>query len=216
MKERGKIEKKLLSQGYSLVGVDEVGRGCIAGPVFAACVALDYEELERLSDGQRHLIRDSKKLSAAQRAGILPTIRQISREAYIAMADVREIETLGIVPATFKAMRRALKLCEQPYSMLLIDGNQPLANYYGEQTQVIGGDQLCYAIAAASILAKEARDTYMQQQAQKYPEYGFESHVGYGTKAHIESIHKIGICPLHRKNFAPIKHMVNQPGSPTP
>lgn len=212
MEHKGKIEKELLESGYSIVGVDEVGRGCIAGPVFAACVALDYDLLNQLSNKEKSLIRDSKKLSSTQRARILPIIHQISQEAYIAMANVREIETLGIAPATFKAMRRSLKLCQHNYTMLLVDGNQPLANYHGEQRQVIGGDQLCYAIAAASILAKEARDQFMQSQAERYPEYGFESHVGYGTKAHIENIHKLGICPLHRRNFAPIKNMVSTSG----
>ncbi len=206
---RGELEQRLIAEGYSIVGVDEVGRGCIAGPVFAACAALDYEGLAKLPEKQRSLIRDSKTLSAKQRASIIPAILQVTRESYIAMASSEEIDVLGIVPATFKAMRRAIKQCNQNYSMLLIDGNQKLPGYLGEQSQVIGGDGLCYAIAAASILAKEARDRYMEEQATKFPEYGFELHVGYGTKVHLAQLEKLGACPIHRRSFAPIRNMIH-------
>jgi len=116
-----------------------------------------------------------------------------------------EIDDLGIVAATFLAMRRAIAACNRPIDMLLIDGKWPIPHYGGQQQAVIKGDFLCYSIAAASILAKEVRDSFMQEQAGLFPAYGFESHVGYGTKRHLAMIERNGICPLHRISFVPIK-----------
>jgi ribonuclease HII len=205
---KGELEKKLQAEYGSLVGLDEVGRGCLAGPVFAACVAINFSELERLDDKTKSLIRDSKTLSAKQREKIIPVIKQISDEAYIAHATVREIEQLGIVDATFLAMRRALSLCRDQYEMVLIDGNIKIRHYAGRQTCVIGGDGSCFSIAAASILAKDARDKFMKDLGERFPAYGFEKHVGYGTAKHMQAIKDHGICELHRRNFAPIRKRV--------
>ncbi len=199
---QGDIEKKFLSQGKQLIGVDEVGRGCIAGPVFAACTSLDYAALDALSPADRALIRDSKTLSHEQRSRVIPAIQDIAVEAGIGMADVSEVETLGIVQATFLAMKRALALCFQRYDILLIDGRAKITGYQGTQEAIIKGDSLCYAIAAASIIAKEARDDYMRHIASKFPLYGFDKHVGYGTNHHREMIRAHGLCPLHRRNFS--------------
>lgn len=212
---KGKIEKEFSAQGYSLLGIDEVGRGCLAGPVYAACVSLDYSALALLTDKERDLVRDSKKLSRLQRQRILPTIKHIANEAYIAHATAREIEELGILDATFLAMRRAISLCSSLYDMVLIDGNIKIRQYAGRQTCVIGGDSSCYAIAAASILAKEARDKFMANQAEKFPVYGFESHVGYGTKKHMDALKEHGLCDLHRRNFAPVKKLLTTSSAPT-
>ena len=208
--KRGELEHSLLQQGKSIIGIDEVGRGCIAGPVVVCCVSLNYDEVLKLDDKTRGLIRDSKKLSAKQRAEIKPLLEDtLITESHIGVCSAREIETLGIAPATFAAMLKALSKCRHPYDMLLVDGNQKVTGYTGEQTVIVGGDQSCYAIAAASILAKETRDRFMKEDAAaEFPHYGFENHVGYGTKAHIDSIKEFGICTLHRKNFAPIRHMI--------
>lgn len=206
--DRGKIEKHLLESHKMIVGIDEVGRGCIAGPIYAAAVQLDYDKLFELDESELNLIRDSKKLSHKQRQKILPVLESIAIESHVCSASVREIEALGIVNANFRAMRRALRLCKNVPEVILLDGNSKLPRYNGKQKTVVGGDSLCFAIAAASIMAKEARDDYMRQQSLKYPEYDFSSNMGYGTKSHMSGISEYGICPLHRKNFGPIaKHV---------
>ncbi len=206
--KKGKIEADFLKQYSIIFGVDEVGRGCLAGPVFAACVALDYSLLDKLSVREKELIRDSKTLSQKQRQSIIPIIHNISKEWGVSSSSAREIEKYGIVPATFRAMRRAMRQCPSSPDLLLLDGKHPLPRYGGEQRAIVGGDALCFAIAAASILAKEARDELMRGQAQKYPAYDFSANVGYGTAKHLRGIAEHGICPLHRRNFAPVARMV--------
>ena len=207
--ERGNLEKQWLKSKSSLVGVDEVGRGCIAGPVFAACVAIDYDELFALPDKKRALIRDSKTLSAKQREEIAPIIKAIATESYIAMVSVQKIEEYGIRDASLLAMQRAISLCQKPYDVVMVDGRDKIPEYMGKQLSVIGGDNLAYCIAAASILAKISRDRYMQKASEKFPEYQFEKHVGYGTKAHMEALATHGACPLHRKTFAPVRRALS-------
>ena len=208
--QRGLIEKLYIDQGYTIVGVDEVGRGCIAGDVYAGAVVLDYKKLYELDENQRELIKDSKKLSANQREKICSLIHQVSRSYAVASASVEEIFDLGIVDAVMLAMRRAMKKLDVEYNFLLIDGKQPLKNCPIKQLAVIKGDYLCYSVAAASILAKVQRDKYMHNQANFYPGYGFESHVGYGTKKHMEKIREIGISPIHRRNFEPITSYIRE------
>lgn len=207
---RGAIEQFLIKNGSNhLIGVDEVGRGCIAGPVHAAAVCLDYEALAKLPEKTKALIRDSKKLSAKQRQSIIKTLDSICISYSVGCASVEEIESLGIVTATFTAMHRAINdLGAFDNRFLLIDGRDELRDYVGSQLNVIKGDSLCYCIAAASIFAKVARDSFMQDQASVYPGYGFEKHVGYGTAAHISHLKELGVTSLHRKNFAPIKNML--------
>ncbi len=205
---KGDIEKRAIKANRKPIGVDEVGRGCLAGPVYASVVALDYEKIESLDEKTKGLIRDSKALSHKQRQKILPVIHEVSLEYGVGFSTAREIEQLGIVPATFLAMRRAYDKLKSPYDLLLIDGNQKHPNMPMEQMTVVGGDALCFAIAAASILAKEARDEFMRAAHEQYPVFGFADHVGYLTKAHMEAIKSHGITPLHRRNFAPIKDMV--------
>ena len=202
---RGRLERTFLQAGLSLAGVDEVGRGCLAGPVHAGCAMLDWVKFRRLPSKRRLLIRDSKQLTAKQRGELIPLLSDLCTVWHVASATAEEIDDLGIVAATFLAMRRAIAACNRPIDMLLIDGKWPVPNYDGPQQAVIKGDFLCYSIAAASILAKEVRDSYMHEQAGLFPAYGFESHVGYGTKRHLAMIERYGICPLHRTTFAPIK-----------
>ncbi|RZA22461.1 MAG: ribonuclease HII [Proteobacteria bacterium] len=190
------------------MGVDEVGRGCLAGPVYAAVVALDYYAIDDLDEKLRDLIRDSKQLSSKQRAKIVPVIHEVALEYGVGSASTREIEDLGIVPATFLAMTRAYEQLKTPWDLLLIDGNQKHPNLPLEQMTIVGGDALCYAIAAASILAKEARDAVMRAAHEEYPQYGFADHVGYSTKAHLQALRTHGITPLHRRNYAPVRDLL--------
>lgn len=213
---RGRIERQLLADGRTFVGVDEVGRGCLAGPVFAACAIMDFAKLKTVKAPLRGLVRDSKLLSQQQRSRIVPILEKICAEWYVASASVEEIERIGILQASFLAMRRAIACIKRPYDLVLVDGKHKIAGHDGEQRTVIKGDNLCFSIAAASILAKEARDDYMRFQATKFPKYGFESHVGYGTPQHLDMIEQHGICLLHRRNFEPIRSQHGFPAAPTP
>ena len=145
---QGSIEKALIKEGKSFVGVDEVGRGCIAGPVYVAAVALDFVKLLKLPKSTRSLIRDSKTLSRSQRRKILPIIESLSTDCQVAFSSVREIEQQGIVPAINEAIKRALDHCQNKYDLLLFDGKHTLPFYRRPQKAIIKGDHLCYCIAA--------------------------------------------------------------------
>lgn len=206
MTERGAIERKLFKSGHlQIAGVDEVGRGCLAGPVYAGSCILDYEKVFHLDEKTRSYLRDSKKLTPRIRKEMCVLVKELAKSHGLGSASVEEIEANGIVKATFLAMRRAIEQLTSPIDWLLVDGNKPLPGYQNKQASVINGDNLCYCIAASSIIAKEARDELMRKKAEEYPEYGFENHVGYGTKQHLEAITKKGVTLLHRRNFAPIK-----------
>ena len=177
----------------TVAGVDEAGRGPLAGPVFAAAVILPFgTEIEGLND--------SKKLSEAKREKLFDIITDKAVAYGIASASEKEIDGINILEATFLAMNRALKQIEGSFDLALIDGNRNKGIEYPSVT-VIKGDALCADIAAASILAKVSRDRFMYTMAEKYPQYGFEKHKGYGTKLHYENIAKYGVCPIHRKTF---------------
>ncbi len=208
--DRGVLENKLLARGRTILGVDEVGRGCLAGPLFAGACILDYQRLRKLSREVLVNLRDSKKLNALKRQRMVVTIREIALEAHLGVATEREIEELGIVQANTLAILRAAQQCKSAYDIVLVDGRQRISGIDAEQLPVIKGDDLCYAIAAAAILAKEARDEFMHQEARTYPGYGFETHVGYGTVLHRKMIEQYGICPLHRKNFEPIRSLLGR------
>jgi ribonuclease HII len=207
---KGAIERRVLRKDRRPIGVDEVGRGCLAGPVYAAIVALDYHAIDDLDEQTRNLIRDSKLLSSKQRERIVPVIHEVSIEWGVGSASVQEIESLGIVKATFLAMSRAYDQLETPWDLLLIDGNQHHPSIPLEQMAIIGGDALCYAIAAASILAKEARDSVMRDAHKTYPHYGFADHVGYSTKKHLQALHTHGVTPIHRRNYAPVRNLLSK------
>ncbi len=207
--EKGRLEKLLLEEGRLFAGVDEVGRGCLAGPVVTGALILDFEKLFNLSTKEIGLIRDSKKLSARQRATILPVLKEIAVDYRLDYGTVDEIEELGIVGATFLSMKRALGGLSAAFDLVLLDGNRPIPNYTKEQKTIVKGDSSCFAIAGASILAKQERDSYMIEMGKNFPDYGFESHVGYGTKKHMESLKDFGACSLHRKNFAPVQQSMN-------
>ena len=194
MSELWELENELYAQGYSLLcGVDEAGRGPLAGPVCAAAVILPAGlEIPGLND--------SKKLSEKQREALFEPIKAAAKAYGIAFASVEEIENLNILNATFLAMNRAIsQLYPQP-DLALIDGNRNTGITVPSRC-VVKGDSRCADIAAASVLAKVSRDRYMLEMAEKFPEYGFERHKGYGTKLHYAAIREYGPCPIHRLSF---------------
>ena len=207
--QKGAIEHTLIEEGYTLAGLDEVGRGCLAGPVVAACVVLDYQKLFALDRRTLSKIRDSKTLSAKQCAELIELIQTISMDISLGTAEPRDIESIGILNATFLAMNRAVSSLQKVKpNLLLVDGNQRIREQPIDQRTIVKGDSLCFAIAAASIIAKEHRDAYMRSCSVELPHWGFEKHVGYGTADHLAAIKSHGICDLHRRNFAPIRNML--------
>jgi ribonuclease HII len=182
-----------------IVGIDEVGRGCWAGPLVAGAVILS-----RPIAG----LRDSKKLSVAQRSKLSSTILATSRATGLGWVSPEEIDTIGLTKAVGLAMQRALLQITIDYDQLIIDGN---INYFSDNPRsiaVIKADDTIAEVSAASIIAKVARDAHMADIATLYPAYGFERHVGYGTKFHIDALKKYGVTPLHRKSYKPIKALL--------
>lgn len=189
------FENQAISEGFRFIaGVDEVGRGCLAGAVVAAACILD------LSKSLPEFLNDSKKLSEKKRRQIDKEIRQSAIAFSIAQVEAEEIDEINILQATKKAMRLAIENLAPKADYLLIDALE-LREISLPQKAIIKGDAISASIAAASILAKTYRDNLMCKLAETYPEYGFEKHVGYGTKAHFEAIKQHGACPLHRKTF---------------
>ena len=182
------------SLGLRLIcGVDEAGRGPLAGPVCAAAVILpEHLQIPGLND--------SKKLTDKKRRELFPVIQEQAIAYGIGLASEQEIDEINILQATFLAMRRALEQLTVRPEIALIDGNRETDFGLPVKT-VVKGDSLSANIAAASILAKVTRDNLMMELAQQYPEYGFEIHKGYGTKAHYEALRTYGPCPIHRKTF---------------
>lgn len=189
-----KIENELFAQGYQAIcGVDEAGRGPLAGPVCAAAVILPAGlEIPGLND--------SKKLTDKRRRELFPIIKQQAIAYGIGLADHKEIDEINILQATYLAMERAISQLSLHPDIALIDGNR--AKDFGIDVKtVVKGDSLSASIAAASILAKVTRDDIMLKMAEDYPGYGFEVHKGYGTKAHYAAITALGACPIHRMTF---------------
>ena len=193
------FENQIYDEGFSLVcGVDEAGRGPLAGPVCAAAVILPRGlEIPGLND--------SKKLSEKKREELYDVIKENAITYGIAFADVAEIEEHNILAATFIAMNRAIAQLEPKPAIALIDGNRTLGIEMLSRS-VVKGDSKCADIAAASVLAKVTRDRYMMEMAEKYPQYHFDKHKGYGTKLHYEALHKFGPSEIHRLSFLKKMH----------
>ena len=190
--------QEFLPLGRDVAGVDEVGRGCLFGPVFAAAVVLEDSAADRLLKAG---LTDSKKLSAKRRADLVPLIQSLSEAFGMGQASAREIDACGIRVATERAMLRALQRLPQTPGLVLVDGNLPLRLWQGPQRTVIAGDSRSAAIAAASVLAKEARDALIRRLSARFPGYGLERHAGYGTAQHRQSLMASGPTPLHRHTF---------------
>lgn len=181
-----------------IAGVDEVGRGPLAGAVVAAAVILDPQQ-------PIVGLNDSKKLSAKRREALAAAIRAKALAWSLGRAEVAEIDSMNILQATFLAMQRALEGLHIQPDLVQIDGNRcPSLPYQMEA--IIGGDATVAAISAASILAKVTRDAEMVEWDALYPQYGFAKHKGYGTAAHLAALRKFGATPLHRKSFAPVRN----------
>ena len=188
------IEAALREEGgLSLCGVDEAGRGPLAGPVFASAVVLPHG-LEICG------LNDSKKLSVRKREALFDEIIQSALDYAIASATVEEIEERNILGATYLAMNRAIAGLHSPPALALIDGNRSEGITYPCKC-IVGGDGKCASIAAASILAKVSRDRVMEEYEAQYPQYGFGKHKGYGTKQHTEALLEHGFCEIHRPSF---------------
>lgn len=188
------IEDEQYAQGYTTIcGVDEAGRGPLAGPVYAAAVILPpHANIPGLND--------SKKLSDKRRRELFPVICQQALAYGIGFATEQEIDELNILQATFLAMERAVQQLGLSADLLLIDGNRQKDFGIPAKT-VVKGDSLSANIAAASVLAKVTRDDWMISMAEQYPAYGFEIHKGYGTRAHYAALEQYGPCPIHRMSF---------------
>jgi ribonuclease HII len=189
------FENQAIGQGFRFVaGVDEVGRGCLAGAVVAAAVVLDLSK--PLPEG----LNDSKKISAKRRERLDVEIRETALAFAIAQVEADEIDRINILQATKKAMRLAIGNLNPQADFLLIDALE-LKDVRLPQKAIIHGDAISASIAAASIIAKTYRDNLMQELDRLYPVYGFSKHVGYGTKAHFEALRAHGACVIHRKTF---------------
>lgn len=188
-------EKLAAEGGYKFIcGVDEAGRGPLAGPVFAAAVILPMDcEIEGLND--------SKKLSEKKREALFDVIKEKAIAYSVASASVDEIEEFNILKATYLAMNRAILGLHIAPDFAIIDGNRIPDNAPTKCEALIKGDFKSMSVAAASILAKVSRDRLLVEYDKKYPEYNFKKHKGYGTKEHYEAINKYGICEIHRKSF---------------
>ena len=195
MSELWNYEHAAFAEGYDLVcGVDEAGRGPLAGPVCAAAVILP-KDLEIAG------LNESKKLTDKRRRELYDVITEQAVAYGIAFADEKEIDEINILQATFLAMRRAVEQLKVPPELALVDGNREPD--FGEipVKTIVKGDSLSASIAAASILAKVTRDRFMEEQDAVYPQYGFAVHKGYGTKAHYAALREFDACPIHRRSF---------------
>jgi ribonuclease HII len=187
-------EQSLWDSGIRYIaGIDEVGRGPLAGPVVAAAVI--FEAGVRIEG-----VNDSKQLTEKKRESLFPLIYEHAASVGIGVVDHLEIDKINILKATYRAMHLAVEQLGVRPEHLLVDG--PRFEVVGIPfTAIVRGDARCFSIAAASIIAKVTRDRFMMEFDARYPQYGFKKHKGYGTKAHLESIKKFGRCPIHRKSF---------------
>lgn len=191
LNELTQVDLPLWAAGRAFAGIDEAGRGPLAGPVVAACVVMPPQPLLPGVD-------DSKKLSEKRREALFDAVRGCARFVGVGVATAREIDELNILQATRLAMARAAQ--GAPCALFLVDAIDRL-DVPGEVRGIIHGDALCYSIAAASIIAKVTRDRMMRELDARYPQYGFAAHKGYGTRAHIEALCTLGPCPEHRRSF---------------
>jgi len=198
-----KEEKNIFDRGIDFVGgIDEAGRGPLAGPVVSACVVCgkDFVVPEELLD-----VKDSKKLTEKRREELFEEIYISTLGVGVGICNHEIIDKVNILQATFLSMKKSIEMATIKPEFILLDGRMPIPNLDIKQRTIIGGDNISFLIAAASIIAKVTRDRLMKEIDEKYPEYGFMKHKGYGTKVHMESLKKHGPCAIHRKTFGPVK-----------
>jgi len=238
------LEKKLFDEGYEIViGVDEAGRGPLAGPVVACAAALRTPLGHSMSKSREwDLVRDSKKLSEKQREKVFDFVCE-NFYIGIGICDHKTVDRINILEASFLAMKKAIASLKREITndkfpmtnqiqnpneknfkntkyniqntwyIILVDGNKKIPNFSMEQMTVVGGDRIVKSISAASIIAKVTRDRTMLSMHKKYPVYGFDHHKGYGTKLHMDALKKHGPCEIHRQSFAPVTRLA--PASPS-
>ena len=229
-------EKEFLAQGFEFViGIDEAGRGPLAGPVVASAVFLKNHNLldEKCAFKELDLIRDSKKLSHSQREKAYKFVHEHFHVG-VGICNHETIDRINILEASFLAMKEAISSLAREISnsklqipnktqsaswrtkfkiqnsIILVDGNKIIPNCSYRQEAIVGGDGIVKSISAASIIAKVTRDRIMLEMHEKYPEYDFDKHKGYGTKLHMEKIQKYGPCQIHRKSFEPMKSLLKK------
>jgi ribonuclease HII len=200
------MERDAWAAGRTVAGLDEAGAGPIAGPITAGCVVLDPRRVDELVG-----VDDSKSLSAKRRAEHADRIREVALAWAVAESSVQEIDRFNVLRAGLLAMRRALEEVQTALEVheLFVDARE-LPEVKLPQRNLVKGDARSLSIAAASILAKEARDDRMRRATEAFPQYGFERHKGYGTPEHVAALREHGVTPLHRRSFEPIRTMLSQ------
>ena len=203
-----RFEQEAWARGFLCVaGVDEAGRGPLAGPVVAAAVVFEKVFLEAEADRSLAGLDDSKKLPAARREFFHALLSACPHARIgVASASVEEIDSLNILRATHLAMARAVAQLAPPPDLALVDG-LPVQGLPVPHRAIVGGDGASLSIAAASVMAKVTRDRLMVELAARFPAYGFERHKGYGTQAHLDALRRHGPCPAHRRSFAPVAQL---------
>ena len=199
-------ERRLAAGGFvRIAGIDEAGRGPLAGPVVAAAVVLPLD----LATTWLGWVRDSKQLTATARQRLFPHIYQDAVAVGVGCIDSDDIDRIGIVPATRRAMRLAVESLAPAPEAVLID-YMAVPEIGLPQKGITGGDRLCLSIACASIVAKVTRDRMMASLDTTYPGYGFARHKGYGTRQHVACLRRLGPCPIHRRSFRPVRAVIRQ------
>lgn len=203
-------ERALWEAGYAVVaGVDEVGRGPLAGPVVAAAVVLP--DLTDVDEPELHLVRDSKKLSEEQRERAAQVVRRIAVGVSIGDVSSDAVDEMGIIPATRRAMRRGLDGLPTAPDHLIVDGKACIDWRLTPCMALVKADMLCSAVAAASIVAKVHRDGIMREMDERYPGYGFAAHKGYAAASHLRALERLGPSPIHRRTFSPLRAALLRP-----
>lgn len=203
-------EEKLFKKGYQkIAGLDEVGRGTLAGPVVAAAVIFSLNaktnELKKIG------VRDSKLLSAKKRDYLYEKIIENCIDWSVGIVSQEVIDEINVLRASIMAMKKAAESLKIKPDFLLIDGNFTISDYPVSQLAVPSADKYIFSVSAASIVAKVTRDKLLVEMDEKYPGYGFARHKGYGTKGHMEALMKKGPCGIHRRSFGPVSEIINGP-----